>query len=229
MSNEQKNSRAEEILAAATRLFAKGGYDGVSVRDICAELNLNCSIISYYYKGKKGLYLAVLREFFKIYAEALTLAARTASGPREILEAVCRAMAETYKKNPHFVALAARESIRPSPEFREVAEEFKNKTSGVLAEVIRDGQRGGIFRAGLHPGLVAMIFEFLLKGAAAETADGGAISTDDYFNAVQLIFTEGLCASSGEDAPAGRSIGKQSAKPRGAFGSQPANKRLFNT
>ncbi|MDL2226995.1 hypothetical protein LJB86_04995, partial [Deltaproteobacteria bacterium OttesenSCG-928-M10] len=182
-------------------------------------LNLNCSIISYYYKGKRGLYLAVLREHFKVYAEALDQAARTAAGPRETLEAVCRAMAEIHKKNPHFVALAARECSRPSPEFKEVAEEFEKRTSELLAEVVRAGQRGGIFRAGLKPALAALIFEFLLKGAAAaETAGGGgAISADDYFDAVRLIFAEGLCAPPGEDAPA-RSIGKQSAKPRGTFG-----------
>jgi len=52
----------DRILAAATSLFARKGYKGTSVRDIVRETGINISMISYYFKGKKGILKAILQK-----------------------------------------------------------------------------------------------------------------------------------------------------------------------
>jgi AcrR family transcriptional regulator len=47
MPGDRGSVRAAEIVEAAAGLFAQKGFDGVSVRDICSALALNCSIVSY--------------------------------------------------------------------------------------------------------------------------------------------------------------------------------------
>ncbi len=55
----EDNSRAK-IIIAATKLFALKGFDGVSIREICKNANVNISMISYYFGGKKELYQAIV-------------------------------------------------------------------------------------------------------------------------------------------------------------------------
>ena len=54
MDSEKK----EKLLRAATELFARNGYDGVSIREISEAAGVNSAMISYYFGGKRGLYSA---------------------------------------------------------------------------------------------------------------------------------------------------------------------------
>ena len=47
-SVQNENSRSK-ILETATKLFAENGFDGVSIRSICKQANINISMISYYF------------------------------------------------------------------------------------------------------------------------------------------------------------------------------------
>lgn len=62
MSTENKARELPDlILLASIRLFAKHGYDGVSVRMICDESGCNLSAISKVFGGKTELYHACLQ------------------------------------------------------------------------------------------------------------------------------------------------------------------------
>ena len=49
----------QKILDSARKLFAERGYEGVSVREICAEAGVSDNAIHYHFKSKKALYRAV--------------------------------------------------------------------------------------------------------------------------------------------------------------------------
>ena len=53
---------AAKILQAAKKLFARTGYDGVSIKKISLEAGTNSALISYYFGGKPQLYQAVLNQ-----------------------------------------------------------------------------------------------------------------------------------------------------------------------
>ncbi len=48
------------ILLVAERLFAEIGYDGVSIRKITSESNVELSAVNYHFKSKQNLFLAVM-------------------------------------------------------------------------------------------------------------------------------------------------------------------------
>ena len=50
----------QKILRIATELFAKEGFDGTSIREICKCADVNISMISYYFGGKKELYEKII-------------------------------------------------------------------------------------------------------------------------------------------------------------------------
>jgi AcrR family transcriptional regulator len=54
------------ILQAAKSLFAKQGYDGTSIRQICEEAGANVALVSYYFGGKEKVYQALLESFIMV-------------------------------------------------------------------------------------------------------------------------------------------------------------------
>lgn len=56
MAKELNKNTEQNIIEVATELFAKNGFDGTSIRDICKKAEVNISMISYYFGGKKELY-----------------------------------------------------------------------------------------------------------------------------------------------------------------------------
>lgn len=58
---DNENSR-QRILNAATKLFAKQGFDGTSIRQICKEAGANICMISYFWGGKQELYQGIIED-----------------------------------------------------------------------------------------------------------------------------------------------------------------------
>ena len=64
----------EQLLVAATPLFAARGLHGTRVRDIARASGINPSMISYHFGGKEGLYRAVLARQFAGFARFAAIA-----------------------------------------------------------------------------------------------------------------------------------------------------------
>lgn len=81
MNVVEKNKNTEQkIIEIATELFAKNGYEGASIRDICKQAGVNISMISYYFGGKKELYEKILSSI----VEKIIVYMRTSLGIQEI-------------------------------------------------------------------------------------------------------------------------------------------------
>lgn len=210
-----EGSRAEQIIEVATRLFARHGYDGVSVRDICAELSVNSSIISYHFGGKSGLYLEVLRQQLAAYGRMLDEVAAQKLGPPEELTAICEARLRLESRQPYFSALISREMGSRGSEYVKAAAEFEARYDRRLTELIRQGQRQGQFKNQPRAENLALAVSNLLNGSGA--AAGFGLVVEEYFEAVKSILADGLKAQTTDDDSL-RHIGKQSAKPRGPLG-----------
>ena len=62
MARKQPEIRREEILAAATRLFAARGYHATSIADIAAELKLGHGTFYRYFKNKRDIFEQALQD-----------------------------------------------------------------------------------------------------------------------------------------------------------------------
>lgn len=63
-----KTSKAR-ILEVATKLFARQGFDGTSIRQICKEASANVCMISYYWGGKQELYQGIMDDLIERQTE----------------------------------------------------------------------------------------------------------------------------------------------------------------
>ncbi|MBI1182258.1 MAG: TetR family transcriptional regulator [Alphaproteobacteria bacterium] len=55
-------ARRREVALAAARLLARKGIDGVTVRDVAAEVGFSTHVVSHYFRNKQELLLFTLRE-----------------------------------------------------------------------------------------------------------------------------------------------------------------------
>ncbi|HHQ47263.1 MAG TPA: TetR/AcrR family transcriptional regulator [Acidobacteria bacterium] len=85
----------QRLLDAASELFARSGFRGASVRDICDAARANPGAISYHFGSKRQLYRAVLRRAAAEVAESVPglLSGAAPPSPERAGAAVARALA----------------------------------------------------------------------------------------------------------------------------------------
>ena len=94
--DDARASTPERLVAAAERLFAERGFNGVSVREIAAAAAVNPASVGYYFRGKEGLLAEVYRRHCRPMNEErfrLLAAARERARPpplAAVLEAFIR-------------------------------------------------------------------------------------------------------------------------------------------
>jgi TetR/AcrR family transcriptional regulator len=149
----------ERLIAAATPLFAKKGFDGVSVKELAEAADVNVSLVSYHFGGKENLYRACLEQFGQA---RLAVAQRVLQPPQTLDELRFRLkmfLEEIF--SAHVEETCAAQIIHRECEMElPVAQEvFKNtfmKVFGTLVAFFESAQKHGIVRADLDPMIVTV-------------------------------------------------------------------------
>ncbi|HWH81325.1 MAG TPA: TetR family transcriptional regulator [Burkholderiaceae bacterium] len=139
----------DSILRAATKVFAKHGYDGGRVEQISKAAKSYDRMIYYYFGSKEALYIAVLEEMYRRFNEAESKLVLDAARPVEALQAVIRFMWGYYQKNPEFITLLNTENLHRGKHIAKSlrASEYSSQAVAVLGEVLASGARQKLFRA----------------------------------------------------------------------------------
>ncbi len=136
------------ILKAATKVFAKYGYDGGSVEKISKAAKSYDRMIYYYFGSKEGLFIAVLEEMYRAMDVAESAITLDAERPIETLTAVIRFVHGYYRKNPEFVTLLNTENLHKGRHISKSlrAGEYSSHAINVIREVLASGIDKGLFR-----------------------------------------------------------------------------------
>jgi AcrR family transcriptional regulator len=107
-------ARARAILDAATDLFCERGYDGVSMRDVARQADVNKALIFYYYANKAALFEAVLERYYEAQAASFQRAAARDADFGERLHAIIDSYLDFLDQNRHYAKLVQHEVARSS-------------------------------------------------------------------------------------------------------------------
>lgn len=114
-TNRQRRGESEEkILDAAQALFAKGGFNGVSLKDIAQAASVDTSLLHYYFTTKAGLFAAVVGRHAQRVNEMRLSSLRAyeaGAGDRLTVEGVLRAYLEPIFEFVHHGAGAQRDYL----------------------------------------------------------------------------------------------------------------------
>jgi AcrR family transcriptional regulator len=134
----------EQLVAAATRIFAAKGYAAATTREICEAAGANVAAIHYYFGDKEGLYRAVLMRpitemanaFGRFDDPALSFeeSMRMFLGP--FLGDLSQSADCSDGLDAQVMRVHLREMIDPSKVFQEVIEQIVVPAHNALANVI---------------------------------------------------------------------------------------------
>lgn len=146
VDKEDHDGTRERLLTQAEILFAAGGYNGVSVRQITTAADCNLAAVNYHFGNKKNLYLAVFRERWLIRAGRLRecFEADLAGAKESSVEEIFGALANAFLRGPltdteriYHVQLIQREMVNPSEAFQLVADEVMGPFMQDIARRLR--------------------------------------------------------------------------------------------
>jgi TetR/AcrR family transcriptional regulator len=83
--HEQADKTRQAILAAAMVEFSSRGFDGASTVAIMKAADVNQSLLYYYFKNKRGIYEAAIREAVEKYVEQSNAIFLASTGPGDRL------------------------------------------------------------------------------------------------------------------------------------------------
>jgi len=80
-----------QVISVATRLFARGGYEGTSIEAVLLECGISKGALYHHFRNKEALFIAVLETMEARIVDEVASASKQAANPLDALRAGCGA------------------------------------------------------------------------------------------------------------------------------------------
>lgn len=158
--DKTKNS----ILDIATKEFAKAGFHGTGLNDICQKARANKRMIYHYFQNKEGLYLAVHRrgwEQLGSWFEQELIRngeTKTAREPASLLLDAIRVFHDFIASNQIFVRLIMWDGLEGGNASRALWKDIRGPIYHQIESLVKAGQETGSLSQDLHAGHLIISF-----------------------------------------------------------------------
>lgn len=122
-----RTERREQILAAATKVFARGGFVGTGLDDIAIEADVSRVILYRHFDSKSDLYRAALARARQRLSEA--------AGPPNYTDQIIDALVSAASSDPSAFRLLFHHAAR-EPQFREEFDRYQEEMTRVAGQQI---------------------------------------------------------------------------------------------
>jgi AcrR family transcriptional regulator len=139
----------ENILRAATKVFAKSGLAGGRIEQISKAAKSHDRMIYYYFGNKEDLFIAVIEDAYRRFNEAESKVVLNLNNPVEDLKILVRFMWTYYQENPEFITLLNSENLHRGKHISKSlrAREYSSPAISLLGRVLAKGAEIGVFRS----------------------------------------------------------------------------------
>jgi AcrR family transcriptional regulator len=141
------------ILAAAMQEFARCGLGGARVDRIAARAGSNKRMLYYYFGNKEQLFQAVLEQTYADIRKAEQKLNLLDASPQDGVRRLVELTWAYYVAHPEFLTLLNSENLHQAKHLKRSKHirEMNSPLIQTLAELLRRGQRAGVFRRGVDP------------------------------------------------------------------------------
>lgn len=115
MKQDQKDVKLK-ILDAAKRLFARKGFEGTTVRQICDEAGVALALVSYHFGGKENVYYALFETFTPQFAQTTY----DLKDPEADLRSFIRDFVQFRIAEPELINMLQQEVMMQSPRLEKI-------------------------------------------------------------------------------------------------------------
>jgi len=146
-SADSAEKTKQDILSAATSLFANKGYEATSLREVAKEAGLTHGIIRHHFGSKFEIWKAISQAVLEQYAEKMLpiiIEASQSNDPLASLKQVVTTFIQVTTEHPDLVQLAAREGNQKterSDYFRDQFELLHGQISTLFERAKKDCPR----------------------------------------------------------------------------------------
>jgi len=147
------------ILLSAKKLFARQGYDGTSVRQICEEANANIALVSYHFGGKEKVFEALFVNLFphKDLLDIKDLLQDPVEGMRTMVHGVIK-----FTIADKELSDIVQQEIMLESNRMKVVLEFVNPMWSKVKQLLEKGKEEGVFHFTSLPQALLMVINLSL-------------------------------------------------------------------
>lgn len=155
--------RRAEILAAAERCFARRGFHGATIAQICVEAKISPGHLYHYFESKETMIAAIVQSGVAYTQTRLT---ELAQGKTDAISAVVAELAKLRGGGSGVFLDVLAEAVR-DPGVGGILKEASETMRLLLAGYFHDAQKRGEIDPDLDPEIVAAIFISLIDAGKA--------------------------------------------------------------
>ena len=165
MSKKRTHKRDAEaskalIIEHAIELFSQKGYAQTSMDELGERCGLNKAMVFYYYKNKKGLYEAVMREVLMQIQQTIVEENKHHSRPKEELAGFIRTYAKFACEHPYLPSLLLKELSDSGAVVPEMLFASMRQLFALFTDILKRGEEKGCFEE-----TVPMVLYFMVLGS----------------------------------------------------------------
>ena len=184
--------RRDEVVDAAARVFAERGYHGASTQDIADLLGMRQASLYYYFHSKETALEEVCALGTAGFIERAEEIARSDSPAEERLRQLLVAHVSPLADRADYMTTFLNERKWLPKESRRRIGRMSRRIEAIFERVIREGVRGGEFRADLNPRLTALALLGMMNSVAI-WHDRESASLDQIAAALADLALRGAC------------------------------------
>jgi TetR/AcrR family fatty acid metabolism transcriptional regulator len=191
MAVPAREDRRQQILAAATRVFAQKGFHACRVGDIAKEAGVAYGLLYHYFDSKDEVLETIFRNTWSQMVERIREVEESGVPSREQLRRVSALVLRSWIREPDLVRVLVREITR-TPHLQDEVDEIRHAFEA-LERIIRLGQERGEVRDDLEPRVAAYVFYGALEELLTGWVMGGLPATDEDVGRAERVVTAILC------------------------------------
>ena len=147
------------IIEHAKALFSEKGYASASMDELASRSGLNKAMVFYYFKNKKGLYVAVMHEILEEIQQTILKENKKYTKPIEELESFIRTYAKFACTHPYLPSLLLRELSDSGAVIPEMLFGAMRQLFALFSDILKRGEEKGCFHDA-----IPMILYFMVLG-----------------------------------------------------------------
>ncbi len=149
-----KDDKRSRIIKAAVKVFAQQGFYNAKVSEIAQNAGIAAGTIYLYFKNKDEILISIFEEEMAKFISKVSKEIESAADVKNKLRVFAKTHLDFVKKNPRLAQVFQLELRQSNKFIKEYAGSKLKEYLNVAGDIIEEGQRHGVIRKDIHPGLI---------------------------------------------------------------------------
>jgi len=188
---EQHQRRTEQIVTTSAQLIQEKGFDGTTLQEVAAELDVTKAALYYYVKDKEDLLFRIHLHTLELALASVEAIVQSEQPPAAKVRALIDNQVRLITSRPELFTVYFNEKAHLSAEHGEAATRLERQIVQRMAMVLREGMATGAFQD-VDPTVAALAALGASSWVYRWYRPGGRLSVDEVSNILQRVILSGL-------------------------------------